>query len=274
MVEHEWIIELAPFLMRSLPGYSPDSSAVTLLEDQVAHDLCLEGAAYVLQLVVQVVSPSGNFAPMRLYRLCRKYFRVVDPTSAAASSVLVFGAALGPSYRVKTLHIPSASDPKAVAGFISMSIDSGACFIQGSLDDALILLSQLLHGKLPIAPRVAAPAHVSSGRISSSIDYASPILDGGLNTRAALKKHFEPVMEWLGRLMGIILRLGGSLAHLEIHNETVMLLADEGEFPIPDAVPYGMVEAAFFVRRGAREVLGYLGFSLLQDADLLERFGH
>jgi hypothetical protein len=132
--------------------------------------------------------------------------------------------------------------------------------VQGSLVEVNAILDRLRNGTLD--PKSFLIFH---GRL------ALPLGPQGLSVRtAASLRSFEYVMVILGRLMGLVLRLDGSLERLQIPAyQVVLLYADDAR-----SLSLGLMEAVSFVRRGISDSLGVLGLTVFRPEDIMRRFGH
>jgi hypothetical protein len=81
---------------------------------------------------------------------------------------------------------------------------------------------------------------------------------------------FEDTMVLLGRLLGLVLRMKGSIPNLGLSEDTIRVLISDGPILHEDR---DLVEAAYFVKRGAMDALGVLGFRVLSTPTLLAHFG-
>jgi hypothetical protein len=144
------------------------------------------------------------------------------------------------------LLIPDPSDNDAVVLFLNRS--RGVSNLVCELEFAQTLLFN------------AAAGQLTSG--------GPPWSGGQLRSRASMGIHFEAAMETFGRLLAIVLRCGGSAAGLQFPIQLVLWLGHEGLASSMSAEPL------FYIKKGARDILGFLGFRVFSTDTLLSRFGY
>lgn len=76
-------------------------------------------------------------------------------------------------------------------------------------------------------------------------------------------------MVLFGRLIALVLRLGGGVHNAVLCQYAPWLLITEGPFVHPN---HDFVEAAFYIRKEAMDVLGLLGFRVFSTENLQARF--
>ena len=133
--------------------------------------------------------------------------------------------------------------------------------INGTLEQALAALHAYINGQMP---------HPLYGPLGDCLP--SPISANGVRTRSELGSDFDANLRLFGRLMAVVLRLGGSLVSVQLPVLFVALIISVlPDFPYE--VPTETVEAAYYIQKGATDVLGVLGFRALTDSRLKDSFG-
>ena len=247
---------LGTFLTRWQADSSVDhSSALRLIHHQISIDLCRNST--IGKLVSHLMAadarrpplhpPQGRLAAMALLSHCRWTSVAVPPDRLVELSVLLYRSMNARiSSDTTPLRIPDPSDNDAVALFLNRS--RGVTILVCELEFAQTLLLN------------AAAGQLTSG--------GPPWSGGQLRSRASMGIHFEAAMETFGRLLAIVLRCGGSAAGLQFPIQLVLWLGHEGLASSMSAEPL------FYIKKGARDILGFLGFRVFSTDTLLSRFGY
>jgi hypothetical protein len=158
------------------------------------------------------------------------------------------------------LVLPDTSNRTAVSEFLNdLEMNDWITVPRGTAGHAMALLGLLMNGELP-DPRLS--------KLSESLP--TPIKNGIMRSRADLGTDFEYVMTTLGRLMGLVMPLGGNMRSFGFPELFLRLLIEDG--PLDNSVSRELAEIVYHVGVGARDILGIQGFRVMSEDQFLGRF--
>ena len=263
---------LIDFLIRAPPAEV--DTAWSLLTDQVHADLCSQSSVRLVSDIALSVkwSSVSRSSALRAAGIMLVRCRNLEPAVTQQSSITNASLAVrvlmeaGPVPQNRgPLNIPDQADHWKIAELASSQADVWTRPPNGTVETAQSILKSFVQGTLPWKP-LMGPWRFTGPQFT----WPSPLDSNGLRKRAQLKNMFEDTMVLLGRLLGLVLRMKGSIPNLGLSEDTIRVLISDGPILHEDR---DLVEAAYFVKRGAMDALGILGFRVLSTPTLLARFG-
>lgn len=223
-----------------------DEVSMTFLRDQISDDLCSDTMRLIDAVVRLFPSPIGakqdifktSMFVMPILRMCRSSTSVLNPSVIVRKIQVMSGSA--------RVNVTLPTDPDEAVEFLTTHPHRWIGSLKGSLEQANMLLGAFL-------------------------SRADPLVEGPDGNQLKARDAFESdaILTGLGRAVGLVVRMGGSVVGLKFSPELVnlihcMRLTNEST---------RTAESIYYFNKGAVDVLGVLGFGVFELDHLHCQFG-